>query len=372
MVAERARPWGVAPIPMRRGERGMVERIGEAPGTYGATADVPEWYQQATQSAISCPKVFLRLLGGDAKAAVFLSQCLYLSRVRGNEDGWFYMDADEWEAEIGYTNYEVARCCKVLAAHGLEVWVKGVKRVPTRHFRVNVTALQTSIHEFLQIEETDKCKKLTNAQIEETASHKLKKLAPTNARNFNLHSKAQSTPEITQMDAHASSDAADAAVADDMTSASDPAIVDTTPPKPVRKPRTPKAAPAFAADSREYKIAVYLRATIHGFAPEAKLPSETTGGLASWCEQMRLMLEVDRRQPVDIRRVLDWLPNEPFWHPHILSAKKLREKFDTLLIQSKRGKGDSNGQSQFRRGSTIGQAPTTADGYAKDRNDVIE
>ena len=60
----------------------------------------------------------------------------------------------------------------------------------------------------------------------------------------------------------------------------------------------------------------------------------------TWTEPIRLLVDTDKYKIEEIREVLRFLKNEPYkekfmWRGKILSTVKLREKFETLLIQSK-------------------------------------
>jgi len=52
----------------------------------------------------------------------------------------------------------------------------------------------------------------------------------------------------------------------------------------------------------------------------------------SWLRDMDLLMRVDERTPADVEMVLRWSQNDGFWYSNILSPKKFREKFDTLLL----------------------------------------
>lgn len=58
----------------------------------------------------------------------------------------------------------------------------------------------------------------------------------------------------------------------------------------------------------------------------------------------RLMLDRDRRDPHEIRRVIDWATADPFWASNIGSAAKLREKYETLHAQMRRPRAPSRQQ----------------------------
>ena len=64
---------------------------------------------------------------------------------------------------------------------------------------------------------------------------------------------------------------------------------------------------------------------------------------AAWRTQARLMLDRDGRTVEEITRIIDWAEGNDFWRANVLSVPKLRQKFDTLRLQSQRPRG---GQSQ--------------------------
>lgn len=80
------------------------------------------------------------------------------------------------------------------------------------------------------------------------------------------------------------------------------------------------------------ELAGRLRDRILEFKPDARLPAKCDG----WANTFRLMIERDQRSVERITRVIDWATAEPFWQPNILSADKLREKFDVLEGQMRR------------------------------------
>lgn len=79
------------------------------------------------------------------------------------------------------------------------------------------------------------------------------------------------------------------------------------------------------------KLACLLLDLIRKNTPTFKEPS-----LDNWSEHVRLMRVYDKRTPVQIEYVIKWCQHNSFWKANILSTKKLREKFDTLVSQIKR------------------------------------
>ena len=57
--------------------------------------------------------------------------------------------------------------------------------------------------------------------------------------------------------------------------------------------------------------------------------------MQNWANDVRLMMERDKRTEKQIAYVIDWCQSNSFWKSNILSISKLRERFDQLVIQIK-------------------------------------
>ena len=75
-----------------------------------------------------------------------------------------------------------------------------------------------------------------------------------------------------------------------------------------------------------YDLAEHLRDSILRWKPNAKMPSD----LRPWAEEMRLMMTRDQREEMPIAILIEFATEDPFWRSNILSAAKLREKYDQL------------------------------------------
>jgi hypothetical protein len=93
----------------------------------------------------------------------------------------------------------------------------------------------------------------------------------------------------------------------------------------------------FDDGSTEMTLARRLRTRILENLPNGKVPEDTPKGLRGWCEEIDKMIRLDKRDPVDIERIIDWAQSDDFWKANIMSGKKLREKFDRLTLQKQRG-----------------------------------
>ncbi|MGG3734482.1 helix-turn-helix domain-containing protein [Heyndrickxia coagulans] len=64
-------------------------------------------------------------------------------------------------------------------------------------------------------------------------------------------------------------------------------------------------------------------------------PNHKKPNLQKWANDVRLMMERDKRTEKQITYLIDWCQNDNFWKANILSTGKLREKFDQLIMQVK-------------------------------------
>jgi len=64
-------------------------------------------------------------------------------------------------------------------------------------------------------------------------------------------------------------------------------------------------------------------------------PNHREPNLQNWANDVRLMMERDKRTEKQIAYVIDWCQSNSFWKSNILSISKLRERFDQLVIQIK-------------------------------------
>ena len=72
------------------------------------------------------------------------------------------------------------------------------------------------------------------------------------------------------------------------------------------------------------------------------LPTFKEPNINKWAMHIDRMKRIDGRTDEQIEYVIRWCQQDTFWQANILSTKKLREKFDQLVAQIKRGKTESN------------------------------
>jgi hypothetical protein len=95
-----------------------------------------------------------------------------------------------------------------------------------------------------------------------------------------------------------------------------------------KKPSRPKQV--YDEQSIHYQLALRLYQNILANNENHKKPD-----LKKWANDVRLMMERDKRTEDQVIYLMDWCQNDAFWKKNILSPFKLREKFDQLVITVK-------------------------------------
>lgn len=95
----------------------------------------------------------------------------------------------------------------------------------------------------------------------------------------------------------------------------------------------PEEEEKYAPDSQEVIMAAALKKYILENNPKARTPDDLT----RWAEEIDRMIRIDERTPDEIMAMITFSQKDAFWSGNILSAKKLREKYDQLYMKSKRG-----------------------------------
>jgi len=118
------------------------------------------------------------------------------------------------------------------------------------------------------------------------------------------------------------------------------------PPATRQQPATEKnvkECPKKSPDQKgiEYELAQKLLKLILKRRSGFKKPN-----LEKWSKQVELMIRIDKRDPKEIGRVIEWCQSDSFWQNNILSTAKLRKQFDKLALQMQQGsRGQNNGSS---------------------------
>lgn len=102
--------------------------------------------------------------------------------------------------------------------------------------------------------------------------------------------------------------------------------------KPAKAPRR-KAAPKADTpkvqtfEMQDMENARLLFELMQGNNPDVKQPN-----FDKWANDFRLMRTKDNRTDLQIKHVIQWTQNNSFWKSNILSASKLRDQWDRLVV----------------------------------------
>lgn len=57
--------------------------------------------------------------------------------------------------------------------------------------------------------------------------------------------------------------------------------------------------------------------------------------IESWAKDIEKLIRIDQQNPSIVEEVIRWCQQDGFWGPNVLSGRKLREKWDTLVARKK-------------------------------------
>lgn len=92
-----------------------------------------------------------------------------------------------------------------------------------------------------------------------------------------------------------------------------------------------KSTPTYDVQSPYLILAKELFEEIRKNNPEVKKPK-----LQNWANDMRLMVERDKRTVEKVSRMIKWSQNDDFWAGVVLSASALRKDYDKMASQANR------------------------------------
>ena len=81
----------------------------------------------------------------------------------------------------------------------------------------------------------------------------------------------------------------------------------------------------FLSDDPVYQLTIYLDGKIRENNTAVKKRDEKQ--IQSWCKDMDKLIRIDHAKSNDIKKVIDWVVEDDFWNPNILSAIKLRKHY---------------------------------------------
>ncbi len=117
----------------------------------------------------------------------------------------------------------------------------------------------------------------------------------------------------------------------------------------------PLGSAALPADLDKYPIGDFeyqcvdmlIKSCIDVF-PNSKVP-RTEAEKRKWAVEVERMKRLDGRSESDIIEALAYATTDGFWKSNIRSTKKFREKFETLIVQSRAKAGRKRNDNQFNQ-----------------------
>ena len=115
----------------------------------------------------------------------------------------------------------------------------------------------------------------------------------------------------------------------------------------VATPAEPKhATVSFQDGSFEIRcVDMIINSCLKTF-PNSKVPQSLTDK-QKWAVEIDRMKRIDKRSEEDIVNALDYAITDSFWQTNIRSAKKFREKCETLIVQSRKNRNRGNSKNSF-------------------------
>ena len=87
----------------------------------------------------------------------------------------------------------------------------------------------------------------------------------------------------------------------------------------------------YSEDSKEFRCSLFLLNKIRERKPDYKMPD-----LQKWSEQSDYIFRLDKRDPKEVKSVIEWCQKDEFWQDNILSTAKLRKQYDKLVIKMRK------------------------------------
>jgi hypothetical protein len=93
----------------------------------------------------------------------------------------------------------------------------------------------------------------------------------------------------------------------------------------------------YTENSKEFRLSLFLFNKIRERKPDYKMPN-----LQKWSIQSDYILRIDKRDPVEIKKVIEWTQKDEFWQDNILSTAKLRKQYDKLVLKMNKANNQEN------------------------------
>jgi hypothetical protein len=92
------------------------------------------------------------------------------------------------------------------------------------------------------------------------------------------------------------------------------------------------------------ELTTHMISSIKRIKPDFKVPN-----LTSWKREMDYILRLDNRNAEEVVALINWLRTDSFWRTNVLSPKKLRDKYDMLVLKMQEAKERTNMNREYER-----------------------
>jgi hypothetical protein len=312
-----------------------------------AKQKAPRLYQSAHFLQVDMD--VLELVHGDWKAACLFAKILDMQQQ--SPDGWVYHSWPQWE-EQHFSRAEVERCVPLLVPLGLQVKVCDYKGRLTRHYHVEIEEFKQIIIPQQEVHKQANREKSPQVNPAVTDNHPVEKLQGAEKSHGveNLQGPCenvtadpaeklqglQGRSDLVIRSTETDQEGAD--VSDDNAQVKPTPSVSSSPPAPV----DPNDALLM---KRAEKVAQALQQAIARFAEDSHMARASPSEVREWVPPIRDMLEKEKRNPKEIKRVLDELHEASdflkgcYIAYHANPGEVFKEQFDELKHKNKEKSG---------------------------------
>ena len=105
----------------------------------------------------------------------------------------------------------------------------------------------------------------------------------------------------------------------------------------------------YDADHQYYKIAIFIRQKILLINDKAKVPKEEPSAMHKWSDDVRKIVELDKRTLSEFQELTEFAFKSDFWSTVIQSPAGFRKNWDKMFAQMKRPKSSYGNVISFDR-----------------------
>ena len=131
----------------------------------------------------------------------------------------------------------------------------------------------------------------------------------------------------------------------------------------------------YSEEDNYYQMAVYLHERIMEHAAFNKKDHLVRNAdMQKWADEFRKIVELDKRDTKELRKVIDWTTADPFWQLNILSPAALRKQYVQLAMKMETNPIGRNNtqQSRFARNKALLNQEIVADKNISSRDKEAE